>query len=204
MPIRKGEDWGEAGRLDEDGPVVSTNAELRSVVSQAMRAGEPLRDIGLVGGDLAATLGSPGRRDRLYSADAQRLHVDVGSVMLNGGERHWFLSHMVARRSWWFGRLVLVANASWMGTWNIAPRAHPGDGRLDLFDTAMSPAQRWQGRRRLPHGGHVPHPDVSTRRVKHVELVFTRPLTIHLDGEAVGSATELTVECAPGALTVVI
>jgi len=197
MAIRKGQDWGESGRLAADGLVVSSNAELRIVVDRALRSGEPLPEVGLLGGDLAATLGAPGHRERLFSDDAQRLQIDLGSVRLDGGERHWFVSHLVARRTWWFGQLLLVANASWMGTWNIAPRAHPGDGRLDLFDTSMSAAQRWQGRRRLAHGGHVPHPLVTTRRVKDLDLGLDRSLTVYLDGNAVGDATQ-------GALTVVV
>lgn len=204
MAIRKGEDWGHPGALERDGRVVSSNAELRQLLTEA-GGPEALDPVGVIGGDLALTLGSPGRRERLYSDQAQTVQIDVGRVQVAGTDQdEWFVSHLVARRSWWRGPLLVAANSAWMGEWNIAPRAHPGDGRLDVLMTSMPASERWKGRRRLAHGGHLPHPAVSVRRLKHVQEDFARPLDIWVDGERIVRSSGLTIDLIPAALTVVV
>ena len=46
--------------------------------------------------------------------------------------------------AWWRGRVVAAMNAEFLGPWDVAPRAHPGDGLLDVLDVspAMSLADR--------------------------------------------------------------
>ena len=49
---------------------------------------------------------------------------------------------------------------------DVAPRAHPNDGRFDVVEVsaAMPARARLQAWRRLATGTHVPHPDITTRR----------------------------------------
>ena len=114
MTIERGATWGTPGRLPVDGLVVRTDAEARAVVESCRRAGQRLPTLGLLGGDLCRTLGGPGSETRLHSDDAMTFPIDVGAALLDG-RLHWFVSHLIARRSWWRGRLVAVMNAQWLG-----------------------------------------------------------------------------------------
>jgi diacylglycerol kinase family enzyme len=203
VPFERGEDWGEQGPLPAEGVVVSTDAEARRVVEDARRRGEDPPPLGLLGGDLAATLGATGAEARLHRHDATRVRVDVGSVLLDG-RLHWFVAHLVARRSWWRGRIVAAMNADAIGRLRVAPRAHPGDGRLDLVDADPPVLQRLEARRRLRTGDHVPHPDISIRPVEAVQLDLDPPLRVWLDGEALGPARALSIRVEPAGLIVVV
>lgn len=206
MTIRRGEEWGTVGPLPPDGLVVNTDAAARAAVERARRAGQPPPALGLLGGDLARTVGARGDEARLRSDDARLLPVDVGSVLLDG-RQFWFVAHLVARRSWWRGRLVAAMNAQYVGAWDVAPRAHPGDGRLELLDvdpSAFGLADRVKARRRLPTGAHVPHPGIREQRVGAWQATFAPPLRVWLDGVAMGEATNVSVRVEPDALTVVV
>ncbi len=110
-----------------------------------------------------------GGEDRLASTEARRLPVDLGSVLIDG-VHHWFTAHLVARRSWWRGPVVAVMNAQFRGAWNVAPKGHPNDGRLDVLEASMATTERLKARARLRSGSHVPHPDIRERRVTAVQL----------------------------------
>jgi diacylglycerol kinase family enzyme len=126
--------------------------------------------------------------------------VDLGAA-LAGGRLLWFLDHLVVRRSWLRGRVLVVANAAFIGDWNIAPRAHPGDGRLDILDTdSMSVSDRWKARRRLPAGGHVPHPDIRYRRPTAAQFDFDDPMPAWLDGHRTDAVSSLSVRLEPDAV----
>ena len=204
MSIRRGEAWGESGPLPADGIVAATNAEVRDAVERAMRDRFDLPAIGLLGGDLCTTLGGRGNRDRLSSDSGSRTLVDVGRVFLDETAEHWFVAHLVARRSWWHGRVLAVMNAAWIGAWNVAPRAHPGDGAFDVIDANPSFGDRWKARRRLPSGTHVPHPAIGVHRARLFEVDLGRSMSIRLDGVEVGRARRLRIAVLPDALAVVV
>jgi hypothetical protein len=203
VTIEKGELWGSAGALPADGVLVRTDAEARAAVEGPRRAGAPIPALGLLGGDLCRTVGGRGDEARLHSPDAMTLPADLGSVLLDG-RQHWFVSHLVARRSWWRGRVVAVMNAQWIGRWDVAPRSHPNDGLLDVFDGSPSLDDRLKARRRLLTGTHVPHPDIAQRRTAALTLELDRPTPIWLDGERVGTAQHLAVRLEPDALRLVV
>ena len=205
MTVRKGEEWGEAGDLPAGGVVVRTDAAAREVVTAARRAGDRPPPLGLLGGDLCRTLGGRGDEARLRSDAATRLPVDLGSVLVDGVQ-HWFVAHVVVRRSWWRGRIVAAMNAEFVGAWDVAPRAHPNDGLLDVLDVApaMSLADRVKARGRLATGAHVPHPAIAVSRRSAVQLSFDRPTPVWLDGVPVGEARHLSVRLEPDALLCVV
>lgn len=200
MTIRKGELWGEAAPMPDDGVLVRSDAEARAVVTEARRRSQPVPPLGLLGGDLCRTLGGTGDEARLRSQQAMRLPVDIGAVLVDG-RLHWFVAHLVARGSWWRGRVVTVMNAQYMGRWDVAPKGHPNDGRLDVLDGDVPLAQRWQARSRLVTGTHVPHPGIEERRVSAIQLDLVRPTPIRLDGEQIGPASTLSIRTEPDALT---
>jgi hypothetical protein len=203
VTVRKGQPWGGPGALPDDGIVVASDLAARRVVTDARRANRPIPPLGLLAGDLARTCGATGREDRLRSPEAQTLPVDLGEVLVDGA-LHFFVAHLVARRSWWRGPIVAAMNAQFLGEWDVAPRSHPGDGRLDLFEADLSISDRWKARTRLPTGTHVPHPGISERRVKAVQLDLAPGTSVWLDGERVGEAKALSIRVAPDAIEVVV
>jgi hypothetical protein len=205
VTIRKGEAWGEVGGLPVDGVVVRSDAEARAQVTAARRAGAPLPALGLLGGDLCRTLGGRGDEARLRSEGATRLPVDLGSVLVDGVQ-HWFVAHLVARRSWWRGRIVAAMNAESVGPRDVAPWAHPNDGVLDVVDVSpsLTLTDRIRARRRLPSGAHVPHPAISLSRRPALQVDLDRPTPVWLDGERVGEARRLSIRLEPDALVCVV
>jgi hypothetical protein len=203
VTIQRGAAWGWAEPLPADGIVVASDAEARAVVERARRAGERIPTLGLVGGDLCRTLGGTGDRERLHRDRAMTFPIDLGAALV-GGRLHWFVAHLVARRSWWRGRLVAVMNAQWLGRWDLGPRSHPNDGRLDLTDADPPLGDRLRARRRLPTGTHVPHPDIATRQVTAWQTDLAPPLDVWLDGVRVERVATLSVRVEPDALRVVV
>ncbi len=204
MTIRRGEAWGRAGPLPEDGVIVGSDAEARAVVERFRRAGEAPPPLGLLGGDLCRTLGGRGDEARLRTDEATRAVVDLGSVLVDG-RQHWFVAHLVARRSWWRGPVVAAMNAQWLGRWDVAPRSHPNDGRLDVLVATLSWRDRTKAWRRLPQGTHVPHPAIAEHRTAAHQIDLRPPCSVWLDGERVAPrARALSIRIEPDALTVVV
>ncbi len=199
MGVEKGRAWGRAGPLPAGAVLVRTDAEARTVVTEARRHDDPIPPLGLLGGDLCRTVGGRGDEARLRSDEAMLLPVDVGSALVDG-RLHWFVAHLIARRSWLRGRVFAAMNAQYVGDWDMAPRAHPGDGKLDLLDGDLSLGDRFKARRRLPLGLHVPHPGIAQRRVQATQVSFDRPTPVWLDGERIADATELSIRVEPDAL----
>lgn len=195
MTIRKGEPWGSSAERPEDLCVLESDSAL----ADAVRAG-PTSPLGISGGDLHRAVGSPEPR-----AVMQRLPIDLLEVTADGRE-FVAVAHVVARRGWWRGRLVAVMNVDHVGELNVAPRAHPNDGRFDVVDVdqEMTLRQRWQARGRLAAGTHVPHPLISVRTATEMAWTFARPYGIWVDGVRVVEARSLSVVVRPDAFAVVV
>lgn len=202
MTIEKGKPWGGPGRLPDDGVVVRNDAEARAALEDARRAGRPYPVLGVLGGDLGRTLGSPGVEGRLRSDEARTFPLDLGQVLVDG-RLHLFVSHLVARNRWWT-RAVVAMNVQWLGPWNLGPKAHPNDGRLDTFDGRLPLRDLAKVRRRLPTGTHLPHPGIAVRRTAAVTFELARALPVWLDGEQVDEGRVLAVRLEPDALLVVV
>ena len=203
MPIQRGEDWGVAGGLGADGVLAGSDAEARALIEEARRANRPLPELGLLGGDLCRTLGGRGDPDAVRSPQAWRFSVDVGAVLLDG-RLFWFCAHLAARRRGWAGEALVAMNAAWRGSWNLGPKAHPGDGLLDISHGRLSIGDRLRARRRVGTGDHLPHPQIRYHRTAAFQVVLEQPLMVELDGQPVLRATNLSIRVEPAALTVVV
>jgi diacylglycerol kinase family enzyme len=126
--------------------------------------------------------------------------------VLLDGRQHWFVAHLVARRSWWRGRIFAAMNAQFLGRFDVAPRGHPNDGAIEIVDVdpSLGLADRVKAWRRLPTGTHVPHPAITVRRVRAQQATFDPPLPVWLDGVAVGTVRNLSLRVEPDAVTVVV
>jgi hypothetical protein len=199
VPISKGEAWGGTGAVPDGMVVVGSDGELNTLVTRCRRAGEPLPPVGLLGGDLMRCVGGSGDPTR-FAGEVALLPVDV--VRVDTPEATgWFVAHLLARRAWWRGDLTAVMNGQYLGAWDVAPRAHPGDGRVDVVrvDRAMSLRDRRTAKQRLPQGAHLPHPQISVRQAASIDLVWRRPTRVWLDGRPWATVREaaVTVESEP-------
>lgn len=194
MTIRPGEPWGAEVPRPTDLIIVKTDSSAVAALGRV-----PATAVGLAGGDLHTSLGSPGARDPVLAVEVDGIRVDLGD-----GGRHLAIAHVVVRRSWWRGAIVAIMNVDHLGAWNLAPRAHPNDGLADVIEVAasMSVRDRWAARRRLPTGTHIPHPEISTARVRERAWRFEAPHGVWVDGIRVASATEIRVEVEPDLFTV--
>jgi len=203
VTVRRGEDWGRRAARPADVVEVADDAAAAALVDAARWEGRPAPKVGLRGGDLRRTLGGGAPVDHLADSVGE-YPIDVGLAVLGGVERA-FVAHLVARGSWWRGEVVAAMNAEHLGTWDVAPRGHPNDGRLDVLHVVdLGLGDRWKAWRRLPTGTHVPHPGIELRPTAAVDLVLGRPLTVWLDGRRAGTTDHLVVRVEPDALTVCI
>ncbi|MEA2901904.1 MAG: hypothetical protein QOH36_1791 [Actinomycetota bacterium] len=198
MPIAKGSPYGEPGPVPEGIVLVRSDAEARTVLEDARRDRRPYPALGLLGGDLCRTLGGGTSPDLA----GVRFPVDLGLVLADG-RLHLFVASLVARTRLWT-RAFLAMNAQYLGKWDVAPRAHPGDGLLDTYDVRLPRGQLAAVRSRLPLGTHLPHPGIKERRVGALQIELDRELPLRLDGESVGQARVLSVRVEPDALVVYV
>jgi hypothetical protein len=207
VTIKPGQAWGRPVPRPPDLVVVHSDVELAMALSQ--KPGSP---IGLGGGDLARTIGvtSSGATSSTTRPTINEYVIDLLEVRLDDAEQPIVASaHVVARSPWrsgrWLhGRVLVVMNAEFIGDWDIAPRGHPNDGRVEVVDVdaSMPVRERLAARRRLPTGTHVPHPKIATRSVRTGTWQFERPLDVVVDGRRVGRAATLSIDVLADAATV--
>lgn len=200
MTIRKGEEWGRRAPTPPGTIVLGSDHAVHDWVVDHRERGEQVPSFGLGGGDLARTVSGGSHVGEL--AECTMLPLDLVRVDA-GGRTTWSVAHVVCRRSWWTGDVVFAMTAEFLGDADVAPRAHPNDGRIDVLRVAasMSPRTRWQARRRSRTGSHLPHPDLSVERVTSVALVFSRPLVVWVDGRRWTTTDRLTLSVEPDAYT---
>jgi hypothetical protein len=197
MPIRRGESWGRRTTVPSDTPVAASDPELSALV----RAGADV--VALDGGDLWRTLGGRGGVAERLGREATLLDVDVMRVVADGREVGPAVAHVVARGALWGGHCVAAMNAQWLGNWDVAPRAHPGDGRIDVVSGRLDLRERLIARRRVRSGDHLPHPDLRVERVGTFEVEFETSRRLLLDGRREGTCTRLRIESASTVAVVV-
>lgn len=99
--------------------------------------------------------------------------------------------------------LVAIANGKcYGGGMQIAPLAHPCDGKLDVCIVGrLGWTELLSLLRQVYRGAHVRHPQVQMLRGKHVRLHATKEIRTHLDGEP-HPGDRLAFEVRPKALSV--
>ncbi len=206
MTIKPGEPWGRTIDRPIDLVVVAGDPELaRHLASTRDGPGGP--PVFAVDGDFARTLGGPLLDGRLT---VNELPVDLVDIRLDGGAvtatacAHVIIRNRWWRGGWWRGSVVVVMNAEFIGDWDVAPRGHPNDGRVEVFEIGptFGVRHRWQARRRVRSATHVPHPGIDTRTVRAASWTFGVPMSIAVDGRRIGSASAVEVTVAADAAVV--
>lgn len=194
MTIRPGEEWGTPVERPDDLGVAASDREVVSMVTE-----DPQRPVTVRGGDLFRSIGSPPKRSEMVSVDVDLIDIELD------GDPYVAVSHVLLYDSLWLHRIIVVANVSNVGNWNVAPRAHPNDGKLDVLDVPKSFGlrQRFQARRRVMHGTHVPHPDLSYERVTEASWTFDKPMPCRIDGAFPINASQVTVKVRPDAFRLI-
>jgi diacylglycerol kinase family enzyme len=95
-------------------------------------------------------------------------------------------------------------NSQWIGSRDLGPRSHPGDGLVDITTGSLGWRQRRAALARSATGTHLPHPSLNYRRVRSETLTFDRPVSLCIDGalQRKGQTVSLCVE--PDAFHVVV
>ena len=210
MAVERGKDWGELGALPGNGIVAPTDLAVGAAIKRSHNgaplgslAAHEIAPVGLIGGDLRRTLGGRRSRGELRTPDAARATVDYGLVVVRD-QQLVFVAHVVCRKAGWRGQTVAVMNAAFVGHWNVAPRAHPGDGKLDVVEANLSFSDRLKARRRLASGTHVPHPQIAEYRSTGKLVEFESELGVWVDGAYAGKASALTVSIVADGVRVVV
>jgi diacylglycerol kinase family enzyme len=178
---------------------VSTDRDVRDWVIWHRSRGVAIGDLGVSGGDLARTCGgATGTRPA-----SAKVTVDAMRVSLDGLDPTWGVAHVVVRRRWLHDEVVMVMNAQFYGAYDIAPRGHPNDGKVDVLrvDPAMGWRDRVQARQRARTGTHLPHGHLSMRSVPEVELDFDEARVVWIDGVRVGTACQVQINVEPDAFS---
>ncbi len=202
MTIKKESEYGRLAPLPTGSPVVSTDAELRSVVCAARSEHRSPVSVGLLGGDLCRTLGGSGDVTRLQTCEAITVPIDLPIAVIDGME-YPFVAHLLIGRPF-AKNFAVVMNAQWLGPLDLGPRSHPGDGLVDVTTGTLPRVQRRIARRRAHSGTHLPHPDLKHRRTSHQHFAFTSPVAVQIDSLLRLDATEIEIRVEPDAFFVVV
>lgn len=204
MTIKPRSPWGREVDRPDELVVVDSDA---AIVDELAGSGGQHALVAIGGGDLARTLGNPPITGR---STLNELPIDLMRIRLDERpDTFTACAHLVARSpwyrgGWWRGPLLMVMNAEYHGHWDVAPRGHPNDGRVEMFlvDGGFGVRERLAARRRLPMGTHVPHPSISTRSVRSGTWEFPSPRAVFADGRSLGLASAIEVVVAADAATV--
>jgi hypothetical protein len=194
--IRPGQPWGAPTAGPPDARGVGGDRDLAELA--AAHPGARLRFDPDGRCDLARAVGLTG--DATGATDLPVDGLEVAGVglavnMLVAGEAP-------ERLGWWTrarpvtvrvdGRLVhdgpattvVVASGQFRHGADLVPRGHPGDGRLEIQVYALRPRERAGMRRRIPGGGHLPHPRIVTTTGREVEIRWAAATALEVDGVA--------------------
>ena len=223
--LRHGEPWGHAATRPPDVEVTGDDADLAAAATN--HPDELVRFRPSPQSDLARALGlgydAAGTTEVAIDTLAVRgdgLDGDgdavpaVNAVVLGAPpDRLRWVARSVSvavrldGRPWFTGRAttVVVANGQFLGTADLVPRGHPGDGWAEVQVYALGRRERTGMRRRLPTGTHVPHPRIAGGRARRVEIeVAGRGLPLEIDGRRQGRSRRVEVALVPASIRLLI
>jgi hypothetical protein len=215
MTIEKGQEWGHRGQRPQSVRVVHSDTDLVDAWTQ-----DSSTVFAVMAGDLHMALGQPKWQDD--QTECQFLPVDVFHVTVTQQHDHQHSAHnseakdvvetfavsSVCIGSWFTrGRFITVSNCGFVGRYNIAPRAHPNDGEMDVVTvySGMDWRQRVQARSRARLGQHVPHPQISMERGRsHSWTKESKREKLFIDGREIRNWASVEITVIPDACTVVV
>jgi hypothetical protein len=178
--------------MSDDVLVVENN----QVLSNADRT----RRIVLTGGDIARSLGNPvvpvvGSACTEVAIDAMLCDITT----TDSRSIHAVAASSIVVGSYWRGRHLIVSNAGWIGDSNVAPRAHPNDGKVEILTITshMSLRQRILARRRMQTGTHLPHPDLSSMQIATQSIVRQNEERLMIDGRKIDNWASISITVEP-------
>jgi YegS C-terminal NAD kinase beta sandwich-like domain len=198
VTIGPGGEWGRPVAPPARVQVATSDAEVVRLLHDG--AGSVM----VAGGDLARTLGTVPSSPR---ETVLELPIDLLEVITDRGAAV-ACAHVVVRSSWrrggwWRGQVIAVMNAEFRGDWDVAPRGHPNDGRVEVVEAdTLSWRERLAVRRRLRHGTHVPHPRITVRPLREASWEFPRGHVVSIDGGAAFPTRSLSIKVLPDAAVI--
>lgn len=219
--VGKGEPWGGGASQPADVEIEGGDADLarcvRSGEEVSLVAYDPSPDADLARA-VGLTPGSPQISELTIDALEVGLGTDTPVVAVNAvvfgvapdrltrWTRRRELAVTIDGRPAWKGgaTAVVVANGQFLRGLDIVPRGHPGDGRVEIQVYALAPGKRAGMRRRLPTGTHVPHPHITERSGRVVDIVASSAMPIEIDGQPCEPARALHVAVLPGAVRILV
>jgi hypothetical protein len=217
--IRKGEEWG-APFDDERYPnaveVSGGDTDLAAAVSA--HPGAPIRFTPTRASDLARALGlrGPPTGNTVLACDA--IELPDGSPAVNAvvfgippdKQQRWHRRRRVeveidGRRAAQARALcVIVANGQYLRGFDVVPRGHPGDGRLEVHVYALESRERPPMQHRLTAGRHLPHPHITESSGRRVTVRWDHAVEWEADGQPRGEITEATLLLVPGVVNLIV
>ena len=206
MTIRKFAEWGRIIARPQVIESCDSDAEIGQTVARHILEQSDIPHIHATGGSLARSLGDP---HTMSDNQVRELSVDVVEVKYHtsNGQGHSIAANSVLlRQRFWSGRIIAVTNSGFLGTWEIATRAHPNDGRFDVveIDESMSVRDRLITKRRLASARPLSHPSVTSYQSESKEWTFDRPVRLYVDQNFVSKAAFVRVTILPDATRMVI
>ena len=95
-------------------------------------------------------------------------------------------------------------NAAFVGSRNIAPRSHPGDGKAEVVRLDLELGDRLKAWKRMATGTHVPHPSIEIRKRSEGVVELDKARRVHIDGRVVGRTTSVRFAVIPAAIVVAV
>jgi putative lipid kinase YegS-like protein len=216
--IRKGEAWGEP--FDERYPdavdVAGGDVELAAAV--AAHPGVPIRFTPTRASDLARALGLRGTPAGSTVLTCDAIELPDGSPAVNAvvfgvppdQQQRWHRRHRVEveidgrRLADERALCVIVANGQYLRGFDVVPRGHPGDGRLEVHVYALEARERAPMQHRLTAGRHLPHPHITETSGRRVTVRFAGAVPWEADGQPRGKIAEATLGLVPGAVQILV
>jgi hypothetical protein len=204
MTIRKGEGWGKRIPLPSSVRQVENDADL----SKCSRSDF----VSLTNGDIHRALGSP--RPVQSEAECTLLPIDALQIRIvsSDGDEQWVTAASCIEIGAFLSlngrkRYVCVTNGGIVNGRNVAPRAHPNDGRFDILtiDASMSFRTRLAARKKAVTGTHMPHPQISARQDdSFCAKKLHKGERLSIDGKTVTNWSEVVITILPDYWQVVV
>jgi diacylglycerol kinase family enzyme len=99
---------------------------------------------------------------------------------------------------------VIVANGQYLRGFDVVPRGHPGDGRLEIHVYSLAARERAPMQHRLTAGRHLPHPHITETSGRRVTVRSDKPVPWEADGRPRGETTEATLGLVPQVVHVIV